>query len=108
MDSAGGILGPCVPMSSARNKPGLRQEEAGSAACGLVSPCSGRPTRCPVPQRPPGLPRAGKAASSLSAKRVCARRKCGLSRLVAGVRWSRAEAAAPHCLTSPARYGTGY
>lgn len=46
MDSRGCILGLCVQMSCARNKPGVRQEEAGSAARGLcmvASPCSGVP-----------------------------------------------------------------
>lgn len=104
MGSAGGILGPCVQMSSTGNKPGLRQEEAGSAACGLNSPCSGRPMRGPMPQRPPGLPRAGEVASSLLAKGVCAHRRSGLSCLTApGERWSQVGAAAPHRLTPPAR-----
>lgn len=46
MDSEGCILGLCVQMSSARNKPGLQQEETGSAARGLsmvASLCSGVP-----------------------------------------------------------------
>lgn len=46
MDSQGCILGLCVQMSSARNKPGVQQEETGSVARGLcmvASPCSGVP-----------------------------------------------------------------
>lgn len=46
MDSGGCILGLCVQMSSARNKPGLQQEETGCAARGLsmvASLCSGVP-----------------------------------------------------------------
>lgn len=66
MGSAGGILGPCVQRSRTRNKPGLRQEEAGSA--GSFLPAQGAPRAVPGLGAPPGLPRAGEAASSLSAK----------------------------------------